>query len=363
MRTLKRGTSLYATTTPGEYFLGTHSRAIRIYTSEQKIIAEHLMRGSNEIEIAAVSGVSTIAIHNVMTELAHQSLLDTSQGSIILSDRFISKVDKRASKNCKPDRDGAYIQLQNRIAPELEQSRWIDGVKDGGVEVLSARQNILVEISGNSRVATLLYSLLLNSGVTQVRFTPHGRVKAPAIGDLDIGVDGITSAVYGFSFVENRESKRRDYSLFPLDKSANYLDEASTPELVVACGDIDPENLSRWMSVGQPFLYIPQPHGGQAAVGPLVIPGKTPCIRCAELSARDQSGIVFTSPLIGSDSNDYPHVAAHAVAAIAASQILSFIDSSRYGDVCGKVITCDYQSLAQPQVVAISRHPLCGCAF
>jgi hypothetical protein len=78
MRTIKRGTSLFSTTTPGEYFLGTTTRAIRIYTSEQKVIAEHLAHGVSEEAIPALIGVSPIAVHNLITELAHQSLLDTS---------------------------------------------------------------------------------------------------------------------------------------------------------------------------------------------------------------------------------------------------------------------------------------------
>ena len=371
MRTLKRGSSLFETTTPGEYFLGTASRAIRIYTLEQKAIAEQLARGATEHEILATHAVSPIAVHNLFAELAHHSLLDTSQGAITLTKRFISKVDGRATKNSKPQSDGAYIQLQNRIAPELEQSTWISGVTDGGISVLSARQNYLIEISGGNRVATLLYTLLLTSGFTQVRFTPTARGRNAGFGDLDIGVDGVTPALCGFSFVENREELRRDYSLFPLDKSAHYNDEASTADLTIHCGDIDPEKLSLWMSYGQPFIHIPQPHGGRAEIGPLVIPGKTPCLRCAELVERDQSGVTSRRLLSNADRCDYPQIAAHAIAALAASQIVAYCDSRSleqneeisWTEVAGKITVVDYQNLAQPQVVAIARHPLCGCAF
>ncbi len=375
MRTLKRGTSLFTTSTPGEYFLGTSSRAIRIYTSEQKIIAEHLARGVSEDDIARIAGVSPIAIHNLMTELAHQSLIDLTQGSITLADRFVSKLDGRAQKNSKPQRDGAYIQLQNRISPELEQSTWIDGVCDGGISVLSQRQNYLIEISGSNRVATLLYTLLLTSGFTQVRFTQTARGRDAAIGDLNIGVDGMTSAHFGFSFTQKREELRREYSLFPLDKSANYLDEASTPDLVIACGDIDPEKLALWMSYGQPFIAIPHPTGGRAEIGPIVIPGKTPCLRCAQLSEREQSGVTAQRTLCEESSDEYPQIAAHAIAAMAASKIVALCDertvkgseSTNFSQLSpehfGKITVVDYQALAEPQVVAITRHPLCGCAF
>jgi len=371
MRTLKRGTSLFSTTTPGEYFLGTATRAIRIYTSEQKIIAEHLARGVDENEISRIAGVAPIAIHNLMTELAHQSLIDTAQGSITLGERFISKLDGRATKNSKPQSDGAYLQLQERIAPELEQTTWIDGVTDGGVSVVSERQNYLLEISGSNRVATLLFTLLLTSGFTQVRFAPSARSRERSIGNLDIGVDGITASDFGFSLIKNREDLRRDYSLFPLDKSANYLDEASTPDLAIACGDIDPEKLALWMSYGQPFIAISHPFGNRAEIGPLVIPGKTPCLRCAELVEREQSGVTSQQRLDENMRSEYPQIAAHAVAAMAASQIVAYCDARTLAGVetlesselCGKIISVDYQSLTQPQVVAISRHPLCGCAF
>jgi len=371
MRTLKRGTSLFETTTPGEYFLGTSTRAIRIYTSEQKVIAEQLARGVSEDALAQLAGVSPIAIHNLITELARQSLLDSSQGNITLSNRFISKLDGRATKNSKPERDAAYLQLQNRIAPELEQSTWIDGVTDGGVAILNQRQNYLIEISGANRVATLLYSLLLTSGFTQVRFTATARGRSATINDLDIGVDGIRSADYGFDFAKNREELRRDYSLFPIDKSAHYLDEASTPDLAIHCGDIDPEKLALWMSYGQPFLHIPHPSGGQAEIGPLVIPGKTPCIRCADLAERDQSGVVAKRSLQLDENHEYPQIASHAVAAIAAAQVVTYCDAVtlsggealKESEHCGKITLINYQSLAQPQVVAIARHPLCGCAF
>ena len=371
MRTLKRGTSLFSTTTPGEYFLGTPSRAIRIYTSEQKAIAEHLAQGVSEDEISQITGISPIAIHNLITELAHQALIDTSQGSITLNNRFISKLDNRAQKNSKPERDAAFIQLQNRITPELNQSTWTTGAVDGGIALVSERQNYLIEISGSNRVATLLYSLLLASGFTQARFTATARGRNSSIGDLDIAVDGINSSHFGFSFIKNREEHRRDYSLFPIDKGANYSDEASTPDLAIHCGEIDPEKLALWMSYSQPFLHIPHPHGSRAEIGPLVIPGKTPCLRCAELSERDQSGVTSRRALRSDESVEYPQIAAHFVASLAAAQIVAYFDALTLSDgealkateLFGKVIVIDYQSLSQPQVVAIARHPLCGCAF
>jgi hypothetical protein len=68
---------------------------------------------------------------------------------------------------------------------------------------------------------------------------------------------------------------------------------------------------------------------------------------------------------------EYPQIAAHAIAAHAASQITTYCDAItlsegealKGSEIFGKITVIDYQRLAQPQVVAITRHPLCGCAF
>jgi hypothetical protein len=61
------------------------------------------------------------------------------------------------------------------------------------------------------------------------------------------------------------------------------------------------------------------------------------------------------------------------MAALAASFIVKFCDAitvaiaqdcaADFSALLGVAISVDYQLLAYPQVVAIARHPLCGCAF
>ena len=106
-----------------------------------------------------------------------------------------------------------------------------------------------------------------------------------------------------------------------------------------------------------------------------MIPGKTPCLRCAQLSEREQSGVTSQRTLCEESSVEYPQIAAHAIAAMAASQIVALCDertvkgseSANFSQLSpehfGKITVVDYQALAEPQVVAITRHPLCGCAF
>ena len=366
MRRLKRGVALYATENPHQYLVGTDKRVIRIYSPEEKSFLTLLAHGAseNEIEnfIRELSPQQQVAITELSAALDQSQMCEIRQGALALSKRFISNSAGRATKNSRPERDAAFVQLQNRIAAELAQTTWVDGSEDGGIESLSARQDLLIEISGSNRVATILYSLLIASGATQTRFTNSSRGSAVLVGDLDIAVGSFTSSHIGFAFEKQCEILRRELSLFPLDKESDYLDEFSTPDLRVHCGEIDPEKLSLWMSSGQPFFHIPSPQADLAQIGPCVIPGKSPCLRCVELVRRDQSGLTHHIPIREELSNEYPLIAAYAVASIAASQILHYCEN-KSSETTGKVISLDYQAPSQPHVVTVARHPLCGCAF
>jgi len=373
MRELKRGVALSQSTTPGEYLLGTLKRVIRICTPEEKVIALALARGKSEKEILQTPNVLDATVSTLLAQLEEEELINHEQGVLRVSQRFVSKLDNRVKKNSRPAVDAGVQQLQRRCAPELNQTNWIDGVVDGGVEILSARQNYLCEISGNNRVATLLYSLLLASGLSQVRFTPASRGADPLIGDIDMALSTFRQSDTGTPFKSHCEMIRKELALFPLDRHENYLDEASSPDLRIHCGDINPETLSLWMSSGEKFLMIPTPRADSALIGPLVIPGESPCLRCYELSSSEQRGVLNQLEFMPDAAKEYPQIAAHFIAALAASFIVKFCDATTvaivegraadFGALLGIAIAVDYQLLAYPQVVAIPRHPHCGCAF
>jgi len=342
MKRFKRGTTL---------FRSTHSENYRCGTPRQQITVSPIQY--SELLTLTLGGTPA---ESTMALLDSAGLLDDHMGKIELTERYSARAENT---------DAAFSQLRARLAPELSQTTWISGVRDGGVAILTARQNFLVEISGNNRVATLLYSLLLASGFTHTRLAIESKNSRPRISDNEIGVAGIAPSDIG-SLRSKRESHlRHEISLFHIDKGVNYNDELSTPDLLVHCGDIDPHRYAQWMADGQNFLHIPQPVADTAQIGPLVIPGKSPCIRCAELTQAEFTGTQGKDllPKNAAELAEYPIIAAHYVAAIAASLITQFFDNNPEREVAGKVILCNYQSPATSREVAISRHPLCGCAF
>jgi hypothetical protein len=375
MRRIKVGVKLYEG--KSGYLLGTPQRFIAISSAEEKALALELISGKSEEEIMGIPGANREVINQILDQLEFNQLVDTEINALKVSQRYISKVEERVEKSKKGNIDAALLQLQSRAIPELTQTNWIEGVRDGGIDTLTKRQSYLIEISGQNRVATILYSLLLTSGFSQTRFASDARARKPQIGDRDIGVGTIAPPDLGRPFQSHCESLRKELSLFPLDREHNYLDELSTPDLIIYCGEIDPEKFSHWMSTGQNFLHIPTPHAGTAEIGPLVIPGKSPCHRCAALVAQEQSQI--QPRFEGGDPSDreYPQIAAHFIAAITASFIADFFDLSKghnakghnakghnaKQELVGTVVAVDYQSLSRPRSTVIPRHPLCGCAF
>ena len=372
MRRIKAGAKLFEGNQKGEYHLGRPKRLIRISTSDEKALALELISGKSEEELLHIPGANREVINQILDQLEFNQLIDTEINTLKVSQRYISKVEERVEKSKKGNIDAALLQLQSRAIPELTQTNWIEGVRDGGIDTLTKRQSYLIEISGQNRVATILYSLLLTSGFSQTRFTSDARTRNPQIGDRDIGVGTIGASDVGKNFLNHCESLRRQLSLFPPERDHNYLDELSTPDLIIHCGEIDPEKLSHWMSTGQNFLLIPTPQADSAEIGPLVIPGKSPCLRCLALVSKEQSQIQQRFEIGQVFEAEYPQIAAHFIAAITASFVANFFDLSSEQnskaqnakqELVGTVVTVDYQSLSRPRSTVIPRHPLCGCAF
>ncbi len=263
--------------------------------------------------------------------------------------------------------DIAINQMRERSAPELAQSEWIDGSGDGGTSIVAARALHPIELSGRSRVITILFSLLLASGVSRVRFAD--RYFRPAITNLDISFGTILTSDLGGNYYEVSQSRRRELSLFPIDRFARDDLDISKPLMAIHYGDCDPEQLVEWAQNGIAHSVIHSPMGDEIVIGPLVLPGKSPCNRCLSLYEIDNFGFTQLERIPLTAVEELPAVTAHYVAAILAAQILHFIDQHNSPDASrisrntgvGEITYINFQRLTEPQVVAIPRHPLCGC--
>lgn len=109
-----------------------------------------------------------------------------------------------------------------------------------------------------------------------------------------------------------------------------WLRRGSTPDLVILTDTVavDPVVITALARTGQPHLHV---HGrdGRVVVGPTVVPGITPCLRCADLfrAQRDPRW-----PFVAAQLVDHSPEAAVPALTAAAALVLSEVASSRQSD-------------------------------
>ena len=361
---LKEGISIYRT--PIGLRCGTARSSFAI-PEKGYVRALEILSSSHggEIDIAQSCGMTADEYRELVWNLEEHEFLETLPSILSVTTRFQS-VAKHKRRDILPD--AAFSQLQKRVAPELSHTRLLPGVHDSGAAIINARQNVRVEIYGSDRIATLLYGILLSSGVTYTHFALGTRSHDPLIIDTDLSAGFIRSTDVGQSYKQRMEDLGKELSLFPIERleSAQELD-GEPPEryIKIHIGSMDPQLLSQWMSAGQEHIVISPPDGGKCVIGPLVQPGKSPCTRCRNIAIDEVIGsasVIADKVLIGDhpDVQEMPVFVAHYLAGLIASFILQRIDQNK-SDLTGAYMAVDSLALSESSLIPIARNPACGC--
>ena len=361
---LKEGINIYRT--PIGLRCGTARSSFAI-PEKGYVRALEILSSSNVdvIDIPSACGITAEDYRELIWNLEEHEFLETSPSVLSVTTRFQS-VAKHKRRDILPD--AAFSQLQKRVAPELSYTRLLPGVHDSGASIVNARQNVRIEIYGSDRIATLLYGILLSSGVTYTHFALGTRSRDPLIVDTDLSAGFIRSTDVGQSYKQRMEDLGKELSLFPIERleSAQELD-GEPPEryIKIHIGAMDPQILSQWMSAGQEHLVITPPDGGKCVIGPLVQPGKSPCTRCRNIAIDEVIGsasVVADKVLIGDypDVQELPVFVAHYLAGLIASFILQRIDQNK-SDLTGAYMAVDSLALSESSLIPVARNPACGC--
>ena len=367
---LKNGIYISQAGTPEERSMcvAGPSHAIQIFHSGARAIIASLNGSYTPEEISSLLCAPIGVIDAVLAELLAANFLDTVRNKITLHNRFQSTIPSRAAHTEDQSRDAAYSQLQRRLAPELSQATWLNGVADGGVGLLSTRQEFGIEIFGSSRTATLLFSILLASGVTNTRFALNAAYGHQSISDSDLGSGALRTSDIGLGFQSRLEELSREWSLFPVASHPGSIHKPVPiiiPErnLRIIIGNYDEELLNHLVRDGQDHLFIGKRAGGVATCGPLVRPKQTPCMRCLTLGDSERFGQFHNRLSAASGtSEEFPIAIAHQIAAIAAHTALRFIDTDK-SILMGAQIHLNYLEAYAPTIHRFSRHPSCTCQW
>ena len=275
--------------------------------------------------------------------------------------------------------------LRARLAAELAAASLAHRDGDGGARTLARRLTAQVRIHGAGAVGTGIASLLTSSGIGQVtcaeaserppklQSTPNGpgtlRPRAPS---ANAGGSGAPHAAGGSGAPHAGAARRAkpqpgtgQAGRPPSTRRPGKAQPSTAlPDLAILVGRHPMERRASLMRDQVPHLAVAADEA-IGVVGPLVIPGRTACLRCLDLTRaeRDPAWPLILAQLEGRDPDpcacDAPLAA--AVAAQAAAQVLAFIDRA----VAADAVVNGTLELVLPgwqwRRRTWARHPGCSC--
>lgn len=228
--------------------------------------------------------------------------------------------------------------------------------------VLAGRARAAIAVVGLGRIGATLATTLTTAGVGTVTLHDTSPVLL-----TDVGLGGYRLRDVG---------ARRDAALArllgeispdvrtrPVSASGVVGGGAAPPDLVVVIEHraADPGRVRELVGDGVAHLSVVV-READVVVGPFVRPGLDPCLRCVDLHRAevDPCWPQLAQQLRDSAGPDHEEsVVAAVAAAVAAGQVLAFVDGSspRAAAACLEIRAPD----AMPRLRETSRHPRCGC--
>ena len=221
--------------------------------------------------------------------------------------------------------------------------------------VWERRRAAVVVVEGATRVGVPLAAVLAASGVGRIDVRDTGVVTAgdAIVGGLGAADEGRPRAVAAADAVR-RASPLTD--LRPLADEAADLVVLARPWAAsdpLTTADLDPQ-IAHLVAVVR---------GDVGVVGPLVVPGTTSCLRCADLHRRDADPRWprLAAQLTAADPPPSgATVTCLATVATAALQVLSFLDGTAAPVTLGATVELRPPDL-RPRLRRWPAHPACGC--
>ncbi|WP_285612208.1 TOMM precursor leader peptide-binding protein [Actinokineospora globicatena] len=200
-------------------------------------------------------------------------------------------------------------QVPPRLAAEALTSALHPGLPPPGV-----RAGLRVRVDGDGRLAIAVARLLAASGVGRLQVTARGSVRPEDVGTgyggADVGRPRVVAAHEVVSGADHAVRIRR-FTRF-------------RPDLVVLADAVVPEPATALAlaDAGQPHLAVAV-RDGIGIVGPLVVPGVSSCLHCADQhrTDRDPCWPVLATQLAGRPQ-PADLAAANATAGLAVAQVL-----------------------------------------
>ena len=155
-------------------------------------------------------------------------------------------------------------------------------------DLIGKRRNFSIMIYGRNRLAISLFAVLQASGFALIKLTDRTN-SASSESRAQIEPDEVCGLAIRGSDVGLRKASvladlARNSQLFP---SENVL-FPELPDLIISTESIPQETMQSWLSENIVHLPVSNLIENKIVLGPIVIPGKTPCLNCLNLWQADQ---------------------------------------------------------------------------
>ena len=273
-------------------------------------------------------------------------LLDQDNGSVA---KIVEQLDRAEMLDHEaPSKSG------NANWPELQLITYRSGVIDGGRKMLQNRARARIDIYGCGLIGANLARVLAASGIGELRLIDQRRITSQHLPVTSLESVGLNSAK------DLEHSLSRDYPKVLSHK-------IKEPSMAIITRPPSPSEILTWMNYSIAHLLI-ESRGEAIEIGPLVVPGKSACLRCLTLDRLDRDSNWYSVELCGQIEHEPPAVFAQLAAGIGALAALSLVDSRPEPPVNSIGPSLLNTTLRIDSTLAISaiqhrRHPRCGCAW
>ncbi|MEV6055307.1 TOMM precursor leader peptide-binding protein [Streptomyces sp. NPDC052107] len=290
-------------------------------------------------------------VDTLLEQLTRAGLVDDARGGGPAAEALRAKTD-----------------VLRRLRPDLAAPSLTTAEPGGALSRLAARRALRVRVRGAGRVGAVLASALSGAGIGEVDMRDVGCVEPwdVAPGGLpaeSLGERRDTAARAAVRRAAPDRPPRHAHSPGSGAQDPGFSLVILAPRDDVAVHAPDPADVEPLMASGTPHLYAGVVEG-TGVVGPLVLPGESPCAGCLHLDRgdRDPAWPRLTAQWRCARARRVAAcdlTLATAIAGLAAAHALAFLDgeSSSSTGTRWEVTTPGLNWHAHP----LRPHPACGC--
>ncbi len=239
-----------------------------------------------------------------------EALVDLLGGAGLLGD---ADQDRAPLLGLRPDE-------RERLSADLASLALVR--TDGGLPALALRRDVQVLVVGAGRVGAPLAVALALAGVGAVDVADDELTRPQ-----DTGVGGLDLRDVGRP--RGQAARELVHRAAP---SVSRLPVARPDLVVLASGRDDVRERARRLVLDGTAHLLVEVRDATGVVGPLVLPGRTPCLRCLDLTRSDLDAawpvLAHQLPAAGDGDLGCDGPLALAVAAQAAMQVLAMVDGT-----------------------------------